>query len=672
MALDIVAWHDRTTTDHQAQVNTAAAIGFRTLALSIYGDRHDPRYASVMIRRASLVGERQFVNLDAAQFQALFNQQAAQGWGPEILACTGPTSDPLFSVSFIEGPIPFTRFGLTLADFNAQNVAQMAAGNILRWADVYGDPGNLRYVGIWIKNPDGRTWNADGVNDPMPIMQQRFNALVSGFARPVVMAMTPEMNALMVYDDSLGGQWQAHVGLTSADYQAKFNALVAQGLRPIRVNAKGSGSGARFCALFADREDTDARTLRMTGSPAVPTLDAAMKDVIATNMLRGASLAVVQGTRLVYARGYTFAEPGYPDVQPTTLFRQASVSKLFTAAAIYQLIDEGAKLANGATFTLDTLLQDALPGIANGTAVANWNLVTVRHLLEMTSGIVSDVMLSDPQVSQFLPITALQMGQWLYRQKLNNTPGDLTQGIYSNAGYMLLGLIVAHLRNAATFIDGLKPMLNKLQMTRVRASATLPASQAADEARYHSRPPTTSRSVMVTFTPLCAQAYGESNLENLGGGGGLSAAAVDVARLVAALNVTDNNPLMNQTTLQQWLTNAAWATAHITGPVFAHGFHGFDALRPQGTSTTMFEGEKGGELSTSQNGVRFTMGGISTVICWNGKTPKPPVWFPNFDVLTNAINGHDWAGIDLFPSFGMTAFPVPLLHLPPRLPGPLR
>ena len=665
MALDIVAWHDRTTFDHQTQVNAFAPSGFRTLALTIYGDRSDPRYAAVMIRRAVVVGERQFVNLTGVELQANFDQQASQGWGPGIIACTGPTPNPLFTVSFFEGLVPFTRFGLPLADFNAQNAAQMATGRILRWADVYGDSGNLRYVGIWGGSSDGRTWNADGVNDPLPLMQQRFNALVSGFARPVVVAMTPDMNALMVYDDSLGGQWQAHVGLTSADYQGKFDALAAQGLRPIRVNAKGSGGNARFAALFADREDTDARTFRMTGSPAVPTVDAAMQDVIALNMVRGASLAVVQGTRLVYARAYTFAEPGYPDVQPTTVFRQASVSKLFAAAAIYQLIDEGATLPGGARFTLDTLLQDALPAIANGAPVLNWNRITVRHLLEMTSGITSDVMLSDPQVSTWLPLTALQMGQWLYRQTLNNTPGDPKQGIYSNAGYMLLGMIVAHLRNAPTFAAGLKPLLDRLQITRVRSAATLSAAQPADEARIHARPPVTSRSVMIPYSPLCAQAYGETNLENLGGGGGLSAAATDVARLLAALSVTVNNPMMSQATLQQWLQNAATATGSITGPVFAHGFHGFDALRPQTGLTPAFEGEKGGELSNSQNGVRFNLGGFSTVICWNGKVPRSPGWFPNYDVLNNAIKGHDWTGIDLFPSFGMPAFPtLPVLRPP--------
>jgi CubicO group peptidase (beta-lactamase class C family) len=56
------------------------------------------------------------------------------------------------------------------------------------------------------------------------------------------------------------------------------------------------------------------------------------------NQIRAAALAILKGAKLVYAKGYTWAEADYPIVFPTTLFRQASVSKIFTAVAIYQLI----------------------------------------------------------------------------------------------------------------------------------------------------------------------------------------------------------------------------------------------------------------------------------------------------------------------------------------------
>ena len=192
MALDIVAWHDRNTADHQIQLNQAAAAGYRTISLSVYGDRNDPRYAAAMVKRAVLVGEQQFFGLGAADWQTKFNPMAGQGWGPEILTATGPTNNPVFAACFIQTPIPLTRHAMTAADFNDLNRAQMAAGNILRWADVYGVPGDQRYVGIWVTNTDNRTWNCDAIDDNDATTQARFGALVSGFARPVRITTTPD------------------------------------------------------------------------------------------------------------------------------------------------------------------------------------------------------------------------------------------------------------------------------------------------------------------------------------------------------------------------------------------------------------------------------------------------------------------------------------------------
>lgn len=671
MALDIVAWHDRTSSDHQTQYNNARASGYSTVSLCVYGDPGDPRYAAAMVKRATQAPEQMFIGLDGPGLQSTFDAMAAQEWGPEIMTGTGPTNSPLFAAVFTQmGFIPLTRFGLTMADFIQLNQPQTSA-LILRWADVYGDPSDLRYIGIWVPNSGDRAWNVDGVDDDIPTMQSRFNALVSGFARPVNLAATPDGGDLMMYDDSQMPFWQAWDGMTSADYQAKFDALYPQGLRPIRVSAKGTGSAARFSVLFAQQEDADARTFRISGpagSAAVPTIDEAMETVMTANMLRGASLAVVNGTRLVYTRGYTWAEPGYPDVQPTTFFRQASVSKMFTAAAIYQLIDGKATLPGTSTaFTLDTLLQDALPDIANGPAVTNWNLITIRHLLEMTSGITSSILGNDAQVSSTLPITAFQMAQWLYRQPLNNTPGDSKQANYSNAGYMLLGLIVARMHGAPDFISGLATVLKALQITRVRAAVSAATAQPGDEARYHSRPLQTAQSVIVTGQPFCALGYGDGNLENAGGGGGLSAAATDVARVLAALSAFDNQ-MMSSATLQTWLTNAKNATANLSGPD-AHGYHGFDSVS-QDASTHDFSGVKGGYLDTSQNGVQFTQNGISTVICWDGLTPEGPGWFPIYNALITAVTAHDWGNTDLFPTYGMHAFLAPFPFPIPRPPRP--
>jgi hypothetical protein len=73
--------------------------------------------------------------------------------------------------------------------------------------------------------------------------------------------------------------------------------------------------------------------------------------------------------------------------------------------------------------------------------------------------------------------------------------------------------------------------------------------------------------------------------------------------------------------------------------------------------------------------VHFEIGGISTVICWNGATPTGPVWFDQdgmYQDLITAARAQNWGTTDLFPMFGMPAFPVKRpIPIPIRNPIPL-
>jgi CubicO group peptidase (beta-lactamase class C family) len=660
VSLTIIAWHDRNVTNHQQMLEKYSAEGFRTISLCVYGERTGPRYAAVMIRRPFLIAQKQFHSLDAATWQQTFDDMAAQGWGPFIVTATGPANNPLIAAVFrLMNPIPLTRHGISADELKQINEQMIASGGVLQWADTYGTPEDTRYIAVWYPNNDNASWNCDALNDDLNTAQRRFEALVSGWARPVHIAVTPSNGILELYADNEVGPWVSRDGMTSSGYQAEFDNLMSQGFAPVRVAANGSGSNTQFAAIFATKEEVEPRTFRKTGSAAVLEIDEAIEQVMKINQVRGSSLAITKGSKLVYAKGYTWAEPNYPNILPTTLFRQASVSKMFTALAIYQLISEN-------QLSLDTKMQDILQLTSpsgTGPIDSRFNMVTIRHLLEHTSGLDLSLIWRDLETAQAfniqLPVTPNQLAMFCASEQLWATPGDNSAKQYNNTGYFMLSRVVARLRGTDSFESAITPtLLQPLGITRVLQSRTLVSAQVPQEARYHSRPLKTDISKMSSDLPMIPLGYGETNMENADGSGGLSGAATDVARILAALSLFENNPIVDENTLTTMLNNAS-----------ANGGHGFDWVQTMDVAGRVYRGVKGGALSTSQNAIYFsTGGGLSYVICWNGQTPTGESWYPIFNSVINAAQNHEWGNIDLFPQYGMNPLAeLTLLEMLPEL-----
>ncbi len=169
---------------------------------------------------------------------------------------------------------------------------------------------------------------------------------------------------------------------------------------------------------------------------AVDTIDPAVKarvDAIAAGVMeqRGvpsASVAVVQGGKLVYTHAYGRAHVD-PDKKATPEMRYSigSISKQFTAAAILILQEEG-------KLKLDDPVGKYLPGLTRG------DQVTIRETLSHTSG-YQDYWPEDYLMKPMeQPTTAQQiLDQWA-RKPLDFEPG--TQWQYSNTNYVIAGLIV--------------------------------------------------------------------------------------------------------------------------------------------------------------------------------------------------------------------------------------
>ena len=477
------------------------------------------------------------------------------------------------------------------------------------------------------------------------------------------MSPTNNGHSASAFCDNQIGPWEARHGLTSRQYQHMFDELTATGFYPVQVQGGGSSADPRFAAIFAKTDRPTPRSFAVTGSPASAAhdpYDEAMHTVMSRYGVRHAALALVKGTRLVLARGYTYAEPGYPVAKPTTAFRQASCSKMITAVLIHQLLHEG-KLA--LSDTLQHILNVKTPSGANPTD-PKFADITVAHLLDHIAGVPTDFR-DTTVLSAFsgakLPITGNQLASWIATQKVI-APGTPAAWGYSNVGYMLLGLIVAKLRGSS-YIDAVRSHIAvPLGLKHTRLAVAPLGAQPPDEARHTSMTMKIVQSVVDADQRLVPAGYGDQNYSVTGPAGGISSAVVDMARILAALNLSAaDNPLLAPAEITA-MFNAATATVTLPdGTVTGIRGHGWDgcSTEPGGG----FYAQKGGQENDNQSCVRFSANGISMAVAWahwevDGDPRTTPSkswdWYPDFpDVITPAENHGDWGGTDLFPAFGM-------------------
>lgn len=661
---NFTAWHGKTLNEHVKLRDEASKNGYRFLSLSIHGTTGSPQYSAVMIKRPTIVAQRDWPLLTADEFQTLFNDQAQKGYGPVIVSATGSAADPRFAAVFQpQAPIPLTRHRLRsgadtdLNTIQGMNKKAKNDGLILRWATVYGDSSDPRYAAIWMPNTENTVWNADGVLETGSDYQSRFNAQIAGWCRPALVTLNSDDHYLSLFVHNEIGPWVARHGMTSDSYQNEFNTWTQKGYFPICVQGGGSGSSTRYAALFVKQENPLPQQFNAIGPVANSDIDAVIHKAMQDSPVWNASLAIVHGKKLVYARAYSWGEPDWPLCQPTSRFRIASVSKTVTALAIYQLIGEG-KLA--LTDKLQDILQLKTP--SGGAAKdARFKTVTIQHLLEHTSGINTNNFRDEiailnafkaaaPNSTWHLPVTAEMCDSYIASLDMSADPGKTL--VYNNCGYYLLGRVVAKKRGKTRPIDAFQDYLfDPLSIHRIRRAPTLIATMPNDEARYRSHDIPVYPSVMSDDRPLVPLGYGTEHFERQEGGGGLSAATTDLARLIAILLSQDDNPAISRATLNTMMNNAVSNLQHWSGKVEKpRAGHGWDGAGTQ--ANHHYYGQKGGSLNTTNNVLQIN-GEWGFAICWGSPPTAASGWYPDYPAVMKIATSALSNAADLFPQFGM-------------------
>ncbi|MFT5325262.1 MAG: N-acyl-D-amino-acid deacylase [Planctomycetaceae bacterium] len=282
--------------------------------------------------------------------------------------------------------------------------------------------------------------------------------------------------------------------------------------------------------------------------------DRLMHDFMKEHRVPGASIAVTDRGRVVFARGYGYADIAAKDVvQPTSLFRVASISKPITAVAILQLVEQKKMKLDDKVFeVLDFEVDIKAAGDKFEPRLRD---ITIRHLLEHRGGWDRgqsfDAMFQSvrfaKQVGVPAPANQAAVIKAMLTQKLDFDPG--VRYAYSNFGYCLLGRVIEKLggQTYETYLK--KNVLAPIGVTAMKIGATRFEGRSENEVRYYQ--PGVGKSVFeADLDQNVPHPYGAWNLEAMDSHGAWIASTTDLAKFAAAFDDPDNCPILSRKSIE--------------------------------------------------------------------------------------------------------------------------
>lgn len=154
-------------------------------------------------------------------------------------------------------------------------------------------------------------------------------------------------------------------------------------------------------------------------------IDEYINSEMRSQKIPGVAVAIIRDGRILLAKGYGLSNLEHQiPVKPETVFQSGSLGKAFTVTAVMMLVEDGKISLN------DKLIKYF------ADAPKEWNDITIRHLLEHTSG-----MTGYPEQFDF----RIDRSEEDLYNSIKNIPLAFKLGEkrgYSNLGFVLLGILV--------------------------------------------------------------------------------------------------------------------------------------------------------------------------------------------------------------------------------------
>lgn len=274
--------------------------------------------------------------------------------------------------------------------------------------------------------------------------------------------------------------------------------------------------------------------------------------------IRGASVAVMKEGKLVYAKGFGYAdhETGRL-VEPKSIFRIASISKLITSVAVMKLVEDGKLSLDDKVFGDSGILNDSIYLNFRDKRVGS---ITVRHLLNHSAGWnrnFGDHMFMQHEIARQmnveLPVGLPVIIKFALSKRLHFNPGSGAS--YSNLGYAILSLIIERV-SGQQYVDFVTDEIFRPNgIHDIYMGGNMREDKRPNEVYYYEQSNAELVPSVFQKDNLTERVYGGNDIKLLGAAGGWIATAPEMMKFLALIDGDKNIPDILSPETIQLMTN---------------------------------------------------------------------------------------------------------------------
>lgn len=382
----------------------------------------------------------------------------------------------------------------------------------------------------------------------------------------------------------------------------------------------------------------------------VTSVDQAITALLTKWNVPGATVAITKNGQLILARGYGYADFEAKQVmQPDSMSRIGSISKVLTSMAVLHLKDQGLLNLDDKFLTIMGEYQ------AFATGDIRLRDITIRHLLQHSGGWdrsrSGDPLGWHERVATALsvptPVTCPDIIRYMMGQPLDFAPGSRYH--YSNFGYCILGQVVEEVSGEPYEIYVRDHVLATMDVRAMSIGYSRLSERGPYEVKYYA----------YDGAPLVDSLYaGEGKVPapyvgemlTAGAAGGWIGSAIDLTRVMTAIDGSRGAPFLSSATLAEFIANP-----HLAGAGNPNYWYGFGI----GVGPTPDSWHHGGSISGAQSQLTRDARGYTWAIITNARVQDSETFADEMNsAMMRALEaGLEGSAYDLYPEFASPTLP---------------